>query len=533
MIGVSDNFHSAAFGQIIQPVLKLYVSFSKQLKEGGFFTLGRSQLNGPDLLKFAASDADTQSWDFYNFTDYSDRLVSVSWERRLEFPYQIQCAMADFSLSNYDGYFTPMNPSSPIGENVLPARPAKIAAGFSFPKGTEVIPQIVGITDGLPAIQTSSKTVDFHVIDFLYDICQQSLKTVVNMRDARTDEVIAAILQSYGLAPSQYNLGRGRYTIPFVFFDIGDSIGDALKKLVQMENGFMWLDELGVVRFAPASSIASATEIVATLSDYHIMSLETGELSDMINHVKITADVREVQEWQEVYAKSASKPTQSTQVNSNNMWLVPAHETLEVSCSLGNPCYDVVAPTIGKSSSVSWFTAYNVNLADVNTKVTATGVLSSTAYTITFSNTNNFDVIINELKLWGEPAKVYDVLDYDAYDDESVAKYGDQLLEITDNQFFQTYYQANTFARTIISQRGEYGRVVKATVKGDFALQLLDLIEINCSNEAYNGIFRVMGVSYDYSNNKLTTTLTLNGTNIQEGVFTLNISQLNGEDKIQ
>ena len=72
------------------------------------------------------------------------------------------------------------------------------------------------------------------------------------------------------------------------------------------------------------------------------------------------------------------------------------------------------------------------------------------------------------MKLWGEPAKVYDVIDYDAYDDESLEKYGDQLLEISDNRFFQTYYQADAFARSIIAQRKEYGRVVEAQIKGDF-----------------------------------------------------------------
>lgn len=528
MIGVSDNFHSAAFGQIIQPVLKLYVSFSKQLKEGGFFTLGQSQLDGPDLLKFAASDADTQSWDFYNFADYSDRLVSVSWERRLEFPYQIQCGMADFSLSNTDGFFTPLNAASAIGTDNLPARPAKIVAGFSFGDRTEMVPQMVGITDGMPTTQSASKTVDYHMIDFLYDICNQTLKTVVNMREARTDEVIAAILQSYGLAPSQYNLAPGRYKIPFVFFDVGASIGDALKKLVQAENGFMWLDEKGVVRFIPSGGIAGATEIVATLEDYHIMSLETGDLSDIVNHVKLTADLREVQEYQEVYAKSDSSESVSA-----SLWVVPGKGEFTISCSLGDPCYDVVAPTQGKSSSVSWFTAVNSNGYEVAGGVTATGVLSSNSYTITFTNNNGFPVEISEMKLWGEPAKVYDVLDYDAYDDESVAKYGDQILEITDNQFFQTYTQANAFARTLIRQHAEYGRTIEASIKGDFAFQLLDLIQINTSNTAYNGIYRIMGISYEYSNNRLTTNLSLNGTNIEPGKFTLNVSKLNGEDKIQ
>lgn len=533
MIGVIDNFHSAAFGQIIQPILRLYVSFDKSLSEGSFFRLNQSQLNGPDILRFAASDADTQSWDFYNYVDYSDRLVSMSWERSIEFPYTVQCGMADFTLDNTDGFFTPMNPKSAIGANNLPARPIRISAGFKSLDGAEAIPQMAGITEGMPSTYANAKTVGYHAVDMLQNICGQTLKSVVIARDSRTDEIIADILQSCGLAPSQYSLARGRFTIPFAFFDVGASVGDALKQIVQAEGGFMWLDELGVIRFETYAGRSGVAEVVATLSDYQIMSLESGDLSEIINHVKINAELREVQEYQEVYTKSSSLPSSPGQVNPDSLWVVPARGTKTISCGLSDPCYDVVAPTIGRASSVSWFTAVNLNLVPVTSGVTATGVLSSKAFNITFTNDNGYNVIIDEMKLWGEPAKVYEVLDYEAYDEESMDSYGDQLLEIGDNQFFQTYQQANSFASTVLKNRSEYNRIIKAEIKGDFAFQLLDLIKIDTSSEQYNGIYQITSISYDYSNYRLTTKLTLNATPIYEGEFTLNVSQLNGEDLIQ
>lgn len=528
MINVSEQFHKLAFGQIISVAMRLSISFGKNLRQGGFFTLDHSQLNGSDLLKFAASNVDTQGWDFYDFYDYSDRLVSCSWERSLDFPYQIQSAMADFTLDNHDGYFTPLNSKSPVGENNLPARPIKLSAGFVGRMSREQVPQFVGITEGLPAINTDGATVSYHAIDFLYNLCNQPLRAAIDMRDARTDEVIAAILESYGLSPTQYKLAKGQFTIPFVFFDIGDSIGDALKKLVQSENGYMWLDEEGTVRFENSSAFAGSTEPVAELSDYDIVSLESGEYSDIINHVKINAELREVQEYQEVYAKS-----ESTDTVSGSLWVVPANDTLTISCSLGDPCYDVVAPTLGRASSVSWFTAFDEHLEPINDGITASGVLSSSAYTITFTNTHAYPVEINEMKLWGEPAKVYDALEYDAYDDESVDKYGDQILEISTNQFFQSYQQANLFARTLIRQRGNYSRIVKAQIKGDFSFQLLDMIKITTGSGVYDGLYHILGMSYQVERGRLTTYLTLNGTSIEEEVFTLNVSRINGEDLIQ
>lgn len=529
MIGVSDDFHKAAFGQIIRPEIRLSMSFNKNLREGTFFTLNKSKLDGSDLLKFKASDADTQSWNFYDYVDYSDRIVSCEWERSLEFPYSIQCGMADFVLSDTDGFFTPLNPSSSIGENNLPARPVKFAAGFNYANYTELVPQFTGITEGMPRINENSETTSFHAVDFLYDICNRTLTATIDMREVRTDEVIAAILRSYGLSPTQYKLGRGMYTIPFVFFDIGESIGEALKQLVQSENGYMWLDEEGIVRFESAISSSFSTGIEAKLTDYDIVNITTGDLSDIVNHVRITADLREVQEYQEVYAKASSGAGGGT----TSYWAINPGESLTVTCGLSDPCYDIVAPTLGKASSVSWFTAQDTNGTNVGYGVTATGVLSSTAYTITFTNNTGLLLAIDELVLWGQPAKVYNQLKYDAYDDESVEKYGDQILEITNNQFFQSYDQANRFARTLIGQHKDYTRTINAEIKGDFSFQLKDLIEIETSDGAYNGVYQIQGISYTMSAGSLTTTLKLNGTSIKPGVFTLNISKLNGEDLIQ
>lgn len=528
MINVSDAFHTAAFGQVINPLVKLYVSFDKELLMGQFFTLDKSQLDGPDILKSSTTDMPAQNWDFYKYRDFTDRLVSVNWERRLEFPYQIQCGQADFTLDNTDGYFTPMNPHSSIGEVNLPSRPFRLYAGYNG--GAQIIPQLVGLTQGLPDMNNSSCTVDYHGIDFLYDICSHSLRNIVDMREVTTDQVIAAILQDYGLAPAQYSLAKGRYTVPFVFFDIGEDAGTALKQLVQSENGYMWLDEKGIVRFETVASINGETEISAHLTDYDIMELKSGNFDDIINHVRIQAEIREVQEWQEVYVKGAGGEREGW----SGIWAIYPNDSIEVSCSLSNPCYDVVVPKLGKSSDVSWFTAKDQSGNEVKDSVTATGKLTSNAYIITFHNNHAYPIKIDEVVLWGEPAKVYDVINYDAYDDESVEKYGDKVLEISDNRFFQTTYQADAYARSIIAQRKEYGRTVEAKIKGDFSFQLMDQIEIETTAGDYNGIYRILGISYSWNGRELVTNLTLNGgQEIAPGVFTLNVSRLNGEDLIQ
>ena len=373
----------------------------------------------------------------------------------------------------------------------------------------------------MPDINQGARTADYHVDDFLVQICESSLTEVVDMRDVRTDEVLAAIVEQFGLTSSQYNFEPGANTIPFVFFDIGQDAGEAIKKLVQAEGGRFWLDELGILRFQARGSFSN--ELAMTFDEYAIVDVRPSDDSQMVNHIKIQADIREVQEYQVVYTKNA------TGTNETNLWGVSKDFPNTISCSLQDPCYDVVNPTIGRSSSVSWFTVKDENDDEVTSGVTATSQLTSNALIITFTNTNNFDVYIDELQLYGEPAKVINVLNYEAYDDTSVEEYGDHLLEISDNQFFQSDEQADLYARYMLYERAYYNPVLDVDVKGDFSLMLGDIIELQGE---FAGTYIVDGINWQYGAGYLATTLKVHQYNAPE-YFTLDSSQLDGTDVLK
>lgn len=517
MISVSDQFHRLARGQVIQAVVNPYISFDKNFDPDiGFFTLDQSKLDGPDILATVETNP-MQIWDLYDYRDYSDRLVELSLSRSVEFPYTVQIAQADITFDNHDGFFTPGSSSS-IDENNLPGRPSRIYAGF---QGQGAIPQLVGLTSQMPDINQGARTADYHVDDFLVQICESSLTEVVDMRDVRTDEVLAAIVEQFGLTSSQYSFEPGANTIPFVFFDIGQDAGEAIKKLVQAEGGRFWLDELGILRFQARGSFSN--ELAMTFDEYAIVDVRPSDDSQMVNHIKIQADIREVQEYQVVYTKNA------TGTNETNLWGVSKDFPNTISCSLQDPCYDVVNPTIGRSSSVSWFTVKDENDDEVTSGVTATSQLTSNALIITFTNTNNFDVYIDELQLYGEPAKVINVLNYEAYDDTSVEEYGDHLLEISDNQFFQSDEQADLYARYMLYERAYYNPVLDVDVKGDFSLMLGDIIELQGE---FAGTYIVDGINWQYGAGFLATTLKVHQYNAPE-YFTLDSSQLDGTDVLK
>ena len=519
MITVSDDFHKLARGQVIQPIVAPYISFAKDYDPSiTFFTLDQSVLDGADIL--AAEETNPlQIWDLYNYLNYSDRLVQLQLSRSVEFPYQVQIAQCDITFDNHDGYFTHGSGSS-IDQYNLPGRPCRIYAGYT---GQGAVPQLVGLTSQMPDINQGSRTADYHVDDFLSQICESSLSQVVDMRDARTDEVLAALVEQFGLTSSQYNFEMGSNTIPFVFFDVGQDAGEAIRKLVQAENGRFWLDELGILRFQARGSFENTTAM--TFDEYSIMDVRPSDDSQMVNRVRIEADIREVQEFQIVYTKSASGAG-----TSSNLWVVSHNFSNTISCSLQDPCYSVVNPTLGRSSSVSWFTAKDSNGDPVTTGVSATSTLTSNALIVTFTNTNNFDVEIDEMQLFGEPAKVVNRLEYEAYDDASVAEYGEHLLEITDNQFFQSDEQADLYARYMLYERANYNPVLEVDVKGDFSLMLGDIIELQ--SREYSGTYIVDGVNWEAGPGRLHTTLKVHQYNAPS-YFTLDQSILDGTDVLK
>lgn len=518
MIHVDEKFHELARGQVISPTVSPYISFGKELDPSvGIFTLDQSLLDGPDIL--ALQEPNTlQIWDLYKYLDYSDRLVKISLSRSVEFPYQVQIAQADITFDNHDAYFTPGSGSA-IDENNLPGRPVRIYAGF---QGMGSIPQLVGTTKDTPDINQGSRTADYHIDDFLTTICDSSLTDVVDMRDARTDEVLAAIVEQFGLTPAQYNFDEGENVIPFVFFDVGDRVGDVIKKLVQAENGRFWLDELGILRFQARGSFSDS--LAMTFDEYSILEVRPSDNSQMVNKVTIEADIREVQEFQVVYSKSPSGDSVS-----GNLWVISQNFSNTISCSLEDPCYDVVNPTLGRSSSVSWFTAKDANGNEVTSGISATSRLTSNALVITFTNTNNFDVEIDELQLFGEPAKVTNHLKYEAFDDDSIEEYGERSLEITNNEFFQSEGQAESFARYMLYERANYNPVLDVEVKGDFSLMLGDIIELQGE---FAGTYIVDGVSWEYGPGYLVTTLKVHQYNAPH-YFTLDSSILDGTDVLK
>lgn len=510
---VPSSFNDLANGDVRPHSWGAQISFEKQYDDAiTFFTLDQSQLDGPDLLA-ASVDNPIQAWDFYEYTDFSERINYISVERELEFPYSVVSSIADFQLNNYDKYFTP-NSSSPIGSYILPKRPVRLLQGL----GGMLLPQFVGLTEGMPEVSRTQGTATFTALDFLTWIYDMPIRDTIIMVEVTTDEVLTEIFTQFGLSPAQFDLQTGRNRIPFLFFEKDQvKAGNVIRKLMEAEMGMLWLDEQGIIRFRPR--LEQPDDPVYSFDSDSIVEIDTEGDDTIINHVTINTNVRVLQEAQVVYSV--------TDLPADASNTIPAGSSSPYRIELDDPTLNIVEPVYGQEADLSWFTTKDASGELVAGDIVITGSTSQTnSYTIFVQNNNSFDISISSLTLWGEPAKIVGgkATIYDLYDQDSIDKYEDKLMTI-DNNFIQSISQARSLGLTIVDEYSEYADIINFEVKGNPALQLSDIVEVDY--QEYSGQYRIIGIKNKLQSQKYTQILRGRKYTPREW-FTLDVSELNG-----
>ena len=85
-------------------------------------------------------------------------------------------------------------------------------------------------------------------------------------------------------------------------------------------------------------------------------------------------------------------------------------------------------------------------------------------------------------------------------------KYEEQVLEISNN-FIQSVDAARAFAYTILDEYSEYADVVEFEVKGNVALQLSDIINVNYTH--FTNLYRIIAIRNKLQGSKFTQILKL------------------------
>lgn len=463
-------FRKIAGGNVRPVSWALRASFDKQIDPSvAFFELDSSLLDGPDIL--STTDADVaQEWDKYIYTDFTDRVISMEITQDQTEPFSIVQSMADVVLNNYDGYFTP-NGGSPIENYILPKRPMRLLMGFNQTN----LPQFIGVTEGMPELDKASRTVTFHLIDFLTFIFDREVNDTAVLRDVSTGDILDYIFQDVGLIPSQYSLDPTSFNrVPFFYVEKGMKAGTIINELMEAEQGRLFMDELGIIRFVSRQNYN--TQPVWKFQDSRVIDYQVSSIDDIINYVRIISDV--LDEFINVPLWSASQPI-----------LVPAGESVTIWSAYQDPATSVDNPDPSdvEIEASSFKATYDINGSLICTNVTLTSIDNfSKASKMVFTNSDTSDAYIVNLDLWGDSIRVSDTITVEDFDQDSIDNFDLKLYEMK-TKYIQKVSSAISKAGIMLDDYKDFGSILDIDVKGNPALQIGDVVTVE--GDTYNGDF--------------------------------------------
>ncbi len=523
---VSSGFTTRTDGKVRRLKHALFMSFLKNYDASiAFFEVGVSSLGGTDVLK--GSESVIQEWDKYTYDDYSNRVLDIEYDRGTDPPTNaLTLATMDITLDNHDDIFTPGNVNSDLYGYLLPRRPVRMHLGFK----DEVIPIFVGLTEKRPEIDEKAKTAKFHCIDFLQSIMNINLDEELMYVDYRTDEIISAVLQSAGLATSQFDLDTGGVIVPFAYFKKGSKVGDALQEIAEAELGNLSLDENGVIRFQNRTNWADNVSVWTFDKDNVIERKNAG--GEVINVVEVYSQAREVQAKQKLYESNGSVrfDDQTDTIGAGETKTV----TIDFKDEYGElPVTSADDPVYVDSATTSLYAtnerqdgtglALNSNISVTNT------YLFSTAMQIEFENTGTLPVYITRLEIFATPAKVANDIYIREADAASVGVNDgyEEHVKTIKNNYIQDSVAATSIAKIILDDRAADDDQQLLIVKGVPQLQIGDVITY--LDENANDDYFVTGINGILNSSGLRQQLRVSK-RVINSYFRIEISSLGGSD---
>ncbi len=441
----------------------LYISFNRGYDaDADFFTIGTSQFNGGDVWQ--GNGSTIQEWDKFDFDDYGQYINQVQYKQEQDIIGSMVIGYADIVLRNTAAIFSPYG-SSPIAALILPNRPLKLFAGFR----NESMQIFVGQTMRLPDV--TKETAKFHAKDFIASFAEDEITEGRFYSGVTTDEVIDDILQNdAGLSPVQYTLDVGLNTISFMHVEPGQKIGDVLRRLCEAEEGRLYQDPDGRIMFKNRNNKARSTALV--LSKEMIFTEKEPDAANVINRVKVNADVRTVQSLRQVYP--ALKDGSLTDYADFAAIEVPANSSVDKFFDFADPVTTVTNPTGGDLTANAAQDGSGANrIADLSLTVLAT-FTNTVKYRFTNSSATALWVTMARVK--GTPAIVTKQIRIDVSDATSIGKYGEQLHEIT-NHYFTSESFALAFANRVLAGNKEAPYTREIALRGIPYMQVGDIIK--------------------------------------------------------
>ena len=437
-----------------------------------FAEVDSSLVDGRHIVK-GYGDAVTE-WDKYLYTDETQNLMYYEFVRDAGWPLnEVVKSRGSVALSNtsrrYLPHDTPFSGEEDfIGDHIKAGRFIRVHAGY----GRDIIPQFVGITER-PVNSVSWMDTKINFFDVIEYLEGKELDGAL-LQNKKGDEVIKHILDELGFTEDQYDLSESLNMIPFVNIKGGDKALDIIRKVCEAENGRFYADEHGILKFENRFRLAFEpyTESQYTFNYDNSIIESILEPTEVINKAFITAYPREVQANQKVWDFTGGEMVRVS--SSVTIWA-------DIFDDYGDlPCTNIYEWTNG-----SYFLATDKELGDgtdVTSDFTVTefSVLGGSTVKMTFRNDGSKTSYINEIALFGTPAKVKTEIEYETPDADataSIAEFGVKAYELR-NDFIQSENEARGLGRTLVYTNKDPKKSIEIKVKGIPQIQIDDQVTV-------------------------------------------------------
>lgn len=467
---VSSAFTAEEKDSVRKIAHSLMVSWKKETNlSNRTFTIGVSGIGGNDVVGLNPGAVGGAS--IYNYFNESDYVLSIGWERGLNFPVGgLSKALAEARLSNTSGRFTPryMGGNSELFTAILPRRPVLINAGFNYSGVDQMIPQFAGVITEQPRVNMRDRSVALKMADYIDFFQNRYLDQTTMFTGLRTDQVLESLFSQLGMATSQYELDFGINIIPFGMFPKGKRFADIMNDLVAAEGGYMYQNEEGKFIFQnrqrwDSSPYNAVQRIVLT---GQVINAEAPNDDHIINVVEVRSEQRNKQPEQTIFKLSTLDAI-----------LIPANSTKEIFIEFENPALSVTTPT--SSGTVSFFVANSAEDgagSDLSGNISVTKLYNfANNAKIEFTNSGASNAYITALNVSGRAA----VKERDIYvrvrDPSSVTAFEERPLQV-ENPFIQDETWANSLAQMIVNDFSSPENIQRISIRAMPSLQLGDLI---------------------------------------------------------
>lgn len=537
MQSVNAAFTAEAKDRTRLPKHALNVSWKKATNTANrTFTIGVSAIGGSDLIDLEASGFGSPS--DYRYDDESDYATRLEWERQLSLPLGgISKAGGEFALDNNSQRFTPdyMGGSSALFTAVgLPRRPFVINAGFKVNGVDTMLPQFSGLTAKPPSIDISNRVLSTYGFDFLDFLSSKKVESTGVFTGVTTDYVMEQLFLDAGITTSQYDFEQGANTIPFVYFESGDSMGGIIDELVQAELGHFFQDEEGIYHFWNRYhwNVSPYNQIQHILMTSQVINQEINpqeRLDSIINSVQVRGDY-----LQKYYDATGSYATVyyydvSDLDNLSEVPLIHPSGNTEIWIEFDDPILEL-------DPQINWFVNTmrdnegdyigSVGLPALPVQLAKVDLFSKTAK-LTFSNSSGDSGYLTYLEMFGRLVDTISSISVTRTDSASMTAYEERSITV-ENRFIQNTQWAELIADYILQFNAQPLDIQKLTIRALPQLQMGDLI-------SYGGReLRILGIrgSFQASSGFIQELLVSPSNFSANDFFTIGVSTIGGEDTL-